>query len=401
MKEAYLAICEGSGILLLLISMEVLAMTKVILADDLTGALDSGVKFLIKGPVIVQISSCGTSSLLPKDSFVVVNTGTREMKPEKAKGVLTRIIDSLAIDNGKTLLFKKIDSNMRGNVGAELEAIYASSDFKNFLLCPANPPQGRKVQNARVYLDNRPLSEKSISEILASQTNLPVRHLSIRETQSLADHPNDFAEILNRFPIISFDAVDLKTLLFGAKLLKCAQQFNRKILPVGSAGFASALALLDIISTSSVLLVSGSIHPKSIGQVEKLLDQIDSSLRVVVLGNEEDVGYAVLTRLQQQGRCAVINSLDPYPDECLFLEVIKNLGRLLSTKPPELILVNGGETASALLEGLGVSHLEVQGELENGVVLSKSPSFYFVSKSGGFGDEDTLLTMATLGGFVT
>lgn len=376
-------------------------MTKVILADDLTGALDSGVKFLVKGPVIVQNSSYETPNQLPKDSFVVLNTRTREMKPEEAKNVLMRIVDSLTMDNGKTLLFKKIDSNMRGNVGAELEAIHISSDFKNFLLCPANPPQGRKVQDAKVYLNDKPLSEKTISEILVSQTDLPVRHLSVGETQSLVDHPNDFAEMLNRFPIISFDAVDLKSLLLGAKLLKCAQQFNRKILPVGSAGFASALALLDIISTSSALLVSGSIHPKSIGQVEKLLNRVDSSLRIVVLGNEEDVGRAVLTRLQQQGRCAVINSFDPYPDEFLFLEVIRKLGRFLSKEPPELILVNGGETANALLEGLGVSHLEIQGELENGVVLSKSPSFYFISKSGGFGNEDTLLTMATLGGFVT
>lgn len=374
-------------------------MTKLILADDLTGALDSGVKFLIDTPVIVQNTIDLDSS--PQNTLVVLNTKTRDLQPDNAKKAIKKIIDSLARSKETTLIFKKIDSNMRGNIGVELEMLHSFLKFNNFLLCPANPPQGRKVLNGKLFLNNELITEKSIPEILASQTSLPVRHLSLKEVCSLSEHPNDFAEILNKFTIVSFDAVDLKSLLFGTKLLKCAKQLNRKVLPVGSAGFANVLALTNTINTSSVLMISGSLHPRSIGQVKQLLEKTNSSASIVVSNDSKNVEGEVSEKLQKSGRCIVLNSFEAYPERTYFLKVIKKLGKSLSKNPPNLIIVNGGETASALLEGMNVSSLKILGELENGVVLSKSSSFYFVSKSGGFGNDDSLLNLAVLGGFST
>ncbi len=57
------------------------------------------------------------------------------------------------------------------------------------------------------------------------------------------------------------------------------------------------------------------------------------------------------------------------------------------------LVLTGGDTARAVLDGLGIEQLEVQGELEPGVCLSRSGPGgpVIVTKAGGFGDSRSLV----------
>src|SRR6185437_9942318 len=113
-----------------------------ILADDLTGALDSAARFVpAAGPIPVIWSDD------PPAGHVTIDSGTRELDEAAAAARVGALAPLLA---GGDPAFKKIDSLLRGHVAAELAACMAS--FDRCILAPAFPFQGRITRNGRVLL---------------------------------------------------------------------------------------------------------------------------------------------------------------------------------------------------------------------------------------------------------
>ena len=131
-------------------------MELLVLADDLTGALDATVGFRPRPVVVVPAPSpdeplagaAGTDlerrlSLAAAAADVVgVDTGSRDLDVDDAVRRVRRVLAWTRSQAGPTRLVKKVDSALRGHVRAELEAV-AGSDGPPVLLCPALPEQGR------------------------------------------------------------------------------------------------------------------------------------------------------------------------------------------------------------------------------------------------------------------
>src|SRR5574341_13776 len=96
------------------------SMAVTIIADDLTGACDAGALFAGRGPV-----------------GVFVTPDLPDARLRAAAGLEARL------RGGR--VFKKIDSTVRGNVAAELEALMSATDAMTALVSPAFPGQGRTV----------------------------------------------------------------------------------------------------------------------------------------------------------------------------------------------------------------------------------------------------------------
>ena len=95
----------------------------VILADDLSGAADCGVACVGAG-LTTLVALAHTGDDLAAD-VLSLDCDTRSMAPEQAATEVDRLIRIYAA-NHETLLFKKIDSTLRGNVGQELAAALRS-----------------------------------------------------------------------------------------------------------------------------------------------------------------------------------------------------------------------------------------------------------------------------------
>jgi len=71
----------------------------------------------------------------------------------------------------------------------------------------------------------------------------------------------------------------------------------------------------------------------------------------------------------------------------------------------DCFVTTGGETARALCDALGVTHLTVLGQLEPGVSLARMDLSggprHLVLKSGSFGDPETLVRVAHMGGLLS
>jgi uncharacterized protein YgbK (DUF1537 family) len=141
------------------------------IADDLTGACDAGVQFAERGiATVVWLDPDGTPP--EPTGLLVLTTDSRDEPPETARAKVGEACRRLAA-GGRELVFKKIDSTLRGNIAAEIE----SCGFETAWVAPAFPALGRTVAGGWVYANGvrvapLPRSERILPFDAVSQEEL-------------------------------------------------------------------------------------------------------------------------------------------------------------------------------------------------------------------------------------
>src|SRR6185312_1677357 len=132
----------------------------LILADDLTGAADCA----------VACAGQGLRTLVALDDFrgedaevLAIDADTRAGEPEAAAAAMARLIRVHARDED-VLVYKKIDSTLRGNVAVEIAAVLKArramageGKRATVVLAPAFPASGRTTLGGRLMLRGVPL----------------------------------------------------------------------------------------------------------------------------------------------------------------------------------------------------------------------------------------------------
>jgi uncharacterized protein YgbK (DUF1537 family) len=109
-----------------------------LVADDLTGACDSAVPFVAAGRVMVSFWPC-----LPRGdaACLAITTESRAEPPEIAYE-RSRAALRMLKETGCDVIYRKVDSQLRGNVVEDLRGALAEWDG-SCLLAPALPEEGR------------------------------------------------------------------------------------------------------------------------------------------------------------------------------------------------------------------------------------------------------------------
>lgn len=354
-----------------------------ILADDLTGALDSAAAFA--GEVPVYLDAPPTSGDAAAVSAVA--TVTRDIAPAALSDALAASLPWLA---GAGIAFKKVDSLLRGNTFVECALIARAGGFDRMVFAPAYPGQGRLTidghpcvrQPGAADATPQPIGERSIAECFAG---LPMP-LSVPEVRSDED--------LLR---VARSAVDI-----GAE----------RVLWCGSAGLAQAFAsVLDRraaaatpppLAADPVLLVSASHHAVVRGQWQRLAA---AGLRAVHSGRGEGVALDVaLASMQSPFELAL---LDLSPAEPLSAAqaaalLAQQIEAIAARAPrPGALLVIGGDTLRALCRATGAQALVARTGAREGwgcarLVGGRWDGTVCHSRSGAFGPPDDLLAMCGL-----
>lgn len=410
----------------------------VVIADDLTGANDSGVQFARKGLRTAVVLKEHVKEDQTDYEVLIHDTDSRSVLPaiayERTKAVLKRQ-GTEQID----LLYKKIDSTMRGNVGAELDAVYDAAEPHFVFFTPAYPQNGRQVKDGLLYLNGSllhetefardpktPMRESYIPAIVESQSKRKVGLVSGTLLHEGRDALMERLEVFRREgkPYILFDAwteEDLTLIAEAALELPC------RIVYAGSAGLANALvsgshsvATTRLNRTAQpVLTVIGSVNPRSREQLNALLTLsgvVGIELRAQVAVRDEVAIQRELERILSEAASttgsrgivlftsgdmqAVVESgqaqgLTPsqVSDRIACL-----LGRaaagLIVHHQVERVTLTGGDTAKQVCECLNIARFEPLDEIEPGVPLGKlvgGRTLYGVTKAGGFGSEQVLV----------
>ena len=132
-------------------------VARAIVADDLTGAMDSGVQVLAATPVTVEVSPGERATGAPvAATMLVINTQSRGGAATTAAARVRAACARLR-GQGRAAWFKKLDSTLRGNVGGELAAMHAALAPCTIVCTPALPAQGRTVVAGELRVQGQPV----------------------------------------------------------------------------------------------------------------------------------------------------------------------------------------------------------------------------------------------------
>jgi len=408
----------------------------LILADDFTGALDTGVQFAACGADVRVVTGADADpAAVPPCEVLVVDTETRHLPAEQAGEIVGRVAERAAA-LGVPYLYKKTDSALRGNVGAELAALLRASGRKTMPFLPSFPQIGRCTRGGVHYIQEVPVAESvfgqdpfepvrhsAVTGLLAAQTGLPAKSFpAITETSPLPDNDG----------ILVFDAASREELETAGRRLLSA---GRLAVCAGCAGFAAVLpALLGLDRgrppalprlEPQFFVVCGSVNPITLAQLdeaeahgfarlrltpEQKLDpaywdgpggaKALAELRAFVRQNPRriletnDAGGNGPTSAYAAGRGMNIEDVRRGISRTVGLLV----SRLFDCEGLGTMLVTGGDTLLQCMDYMGVHRLRPVCEFDPGVVLSRfhynGRAQYVITKSGGFGDPGLLLRIA-------
>jgi len=154
----------------------------LLVADDLTGAADCAAY----APALGLRAAIYLHALPPvcADDLQVVSTNSRALRTPDARSALLNSLTARG-DIATMRCFKKIDSQLRGNVGAELEAMLERVAASVALVCPALPAQGRSVVDGRMV--GTPSGDAhggtAVGQLLAARTTLPQAHIHLKDVR--------------------------------------------------------------------------------------------------------------------------------------------------------------------------------------------------------------------------
>lgn len=367
-----------------------------IVADDLTGAMDAAVPFADRGLKTVVLLD--RAAPCDEDAAVLsIDTHSRDLSAAAAadavRGAMQRVSAS-----GR-LPFKKIDSTLRGNLGAEIAAALQASGRRCAIVAPAAPSQGRVLRGGQLFVNGVRTGDASLTDTLrASLPEVEIRPLVSREPPAAGDRPCVY---------VADAQSDAELDRLAAVALNCGDD----VLLVGSSGLGSAIARHVAAGDEARMatppsryqrlwFVVGSHHARSAEQVQVLLGQREVSTMVLPL----DEPPGALPTPQPTPRLALVHVeglggpalADP---QRIATRLAQLTAAMVGERPAAgtALLMTGGDTARAILSRLGVRAIAVIGSAAPGVVHGTiavgGQPVGIVTKSGGFGEPGLFVQM--------
>lgn len=387
----------------------------VMIADDLSGAADCAVSCAIQGlRTVVQLSETQQSkSEHPDDAAQVlaIDAATRSMSADRAAATVGRIAAMYEHSAGR-VLFKKLDSLLRGHIGPELAAIRCGRTPAVVVMVPALPAQGRTTIDGCQWLHGQRLANAEAPRLLGSAglTSAGIDLSLVRGgSPQLA---TKMAELARQHDALVCDAeteADLQAVAAAIAALPNAG-WDGSVIWAGSSGLARHIPeALGIVGASGpveeprfrgpILMVVGSRAPlaheqareagHSAGMTTVLL--APQTLREgcgSAFGKALDSGHDVVAVIESSGE-TIDGETTEDPRLCAALAswILPHMDKVGA------LIVTGGETARAVLVMADITGLRLLREIEPGVPLAVSAGarqIPVITKSGSFGGRATL-----------
>ena len=358
-----------------------------IVADDLTSATDGAAPFLAKGHAPLIARDIGG---FERRAVVAIDTNSRASTTAMAETAIAAAVAALA---EARLLFKTVDSTLRGHVRAEIVAAFRASRRSRLVIAPAFPEARRLTIGGFQQVNGVPVGDSiygrdpvhpaltsRIADLIDPQLGQPV---------VLSQAGSDVTA-----PVLILDA-DSQTAL-NRQVLRIPDP--ETVLWVGSPGLAIALAALVATAPRGqeaaddtarrVLIVAGSANPVAHAQCDALRAQ---GVPVVTDLAEAPGDAPILClrapRHRQNDASAVLSKL------------VTQAAATLARRDYDVVIATGGETMAAILDRLGIRRFILTGELEPGFPVGRAERtdgtpLTIAMKAGGFGTPATLLNAA-------
>ena len=345
-----------------------------LLADDLTGALDTAAEF---------VALCGSFDVIWSEAFapldsgsLAIDSGTRERSKAESVEIVGRLAPHLL---GGTIAYKKVDSLLRGAWAAELGACLSSGHWASCVVAPAFDYQGRRTVGGQQFARTVHGDWHRVGDNLLDQ----LRRDGVEARQGMPD-------TLSQGGVQVFDAesdLDLD------RVVEMGRRMPGPVLWCGSGGLAGAFARGQGAAAPSqlrrpVLGLFGSDQATT-------ASQLAACGEATIALSEGDGSTAVRRKLADEGVAMVKFSL---ADGLSRIEAARRIARemtglIAALEPPGTLIVAGGETLKAACVAFGAHALRVTGRIAPGLPRSilqggRWAGTDVISKSGAFGPSE-------------
>jgi uncharacterized protein YgbK (DUF1537 family) len=394
-----------------------------VIADDLTGAADSGVQ-LTRAGYRTAVAFRG-SRVAPADDLdaVAVDTDSRAMPASSAAKL---VVEAGHRVRDARVVFKKVDSTLRGPVAAELSAALEATGRGVAVVCPAFPDAGRTVSGGVLLVNGIPVHETGFRDdpiTPVRESHLPTLlsavcpSVAALSTDDLRDAGRVQSVLASSNCVVADAGTDAEL-----EALVRAVPDPASVLWVGSAGLGRAFGVVHVGpraaepdetpgSASRVVVVVGSLNRVARQQLEVLhreayvapvplnaaallddpsegaMEGAIAGARSALLGGRGVVVYSTADRgFERMSRAEAARRIA----EAL-AEVVAGLSK---DELFDAMVLTGGDTAVGVAQRLGATGVLLEGEVEPGVPVGSliGPRPYrVVTKAGGFGEPDTLV----------
>jgi D-threonate/D-erythronate kinase len=349
-------------------------MMIVVIADDFTGAAElAGISLRYGLSVSVHLDN----NIDANADVVVVSTDSRSMQKAVAIYCTADAVEAI-IKHEPSLIYKKIDSVLRGYVIDEVKVQMELSEKNKAFICPANPSLQRTISNGEYFINEKkitetgfindpefPISNAKVTAIVNDETVqvlkhndwLPVEGIVIGEAESTEDIKAWAAAIDESWMLVG--AGDFYTALLERNYQVKPQQkfdFQSPHLYVCGTAFKERKEFMKKISCCSYL-------PDVI--TEDWLEQTGDMVK-------------------QQGKAVI--AIDESNETALTLRtaMAKAVTAIIARENIKEIFIEGGSTAAAVLEELNIKKLTPVNELSRGVVRMKAGDLFITVKPGSY-----------------
>jgi uncharacterized protein YgbK (DUF1537 family) len=400
----------------------------LIIADDLTGAADTGAGFANAGWLTLIILD--PTAQTPDSDVLVVSTESRDLAREAAAARVRRTVyETYRQGEGQAkpfYVYKKIDSTLRGHPEAELATVMDVLGLERALIAPAFPDQGRTTVGGQLLVDGVPVEDTPFGREVACSDLLALFQTGrLIDLKGVRRGPDAICEALDasQSGVVIADAeTDADLVAVAQAALRCGVR-----LWCGSAGLARALAdvlqyqssrrivtsgdqrpelpiraepstLVEHISSrppGSVLVVAGSRHPRTVRQVE-VAQGWGATVIQAKVGTVERTIQQAARRLAHDEHVILTPADDsPFDGQAVADALAELTRRLVTGGHVGGLVLTGGDTAAAVCAALGGSALWLRGETQPGIAWGVLlggvlPGLPVVTKAGGFGADEAL-----------
>lgn len=409
-------------------------MKMIVIADDFTGSNDTGVQLAKKG-ARTEVMLTPAQKPSRRADVLVINTESRAIPAAQAAQAVQQALAPWCEGTTTPLVYKKIDSTFRGNVGAEVTAAMRAANRKLAVIAAAIPAAGRTTRDGLCLVNGTPLLETEfasdpktpiissrIAELVTLQSDIPVHEVSLEDVRR-----GQLSALLVAFAaegecMVVVDAVEDRDLSLIAHAI-CEQETLPLL--VGAAGLANALPVSLFMQEKQelpVLVVAGSMSEATRRQVDNALCQdrakvvdIDAA-RLASAHFEQEIASVVeqACALLSRQHHTILRTSRSVEDRQMIDTLCARvgmgrqaLGERLSQRLGTITLLiieqarigglflTGGDIATAVASALGAEGYRIQSEVAPCIpcgtfVNSEIDDLPVITKAGGFGSDSTL-----------
>lgn len=418
----------------------------LIVADDLTGANATG-SLLAKHGLRVGTLMGETTKIEPEDfDALAMTTDSRGISATAAKNKISHVM-SLFSDIPVGFYNKRIDSTLRGNIGAEIDSILAYLPEQTLaLVVAAFPSSGRISSGGYLLVDGVPLeqtgvandptspvTQSKITDIIASQSEHSVGYIPLKTV--MAGEPELVVALREQAAanekIIVLDACTNDDIL---GIAKAVIESRLAFIAVDPGPFTEALTMETTVQTDTkskqkTLFVIGSASELTRQQIANFqtelapftikidvtqflipttkATEIERAVKLVLANLETEDSFLIATNLVETDIIDLVKAAETAQisvhDASAFITA--SLGeiayRIMQQTEQQIggVYLSGGDVTVAFCEKLAAQGIEVKDEIlplavYGRLIGGEMDGQIIVTKGGLVGDQHALVTCA-------